>query len=449
MEEREQLRQWEVAYLWHPETTRKDQLKWGYKMIVEGKGYILKDVDGKEYIDGLGGMECTGVGHGRKEIIDAMAEQGRKLEFEHIFDFFVHEPVIKVAKKLAELTPGDLQHVMFGASGSDSVEIALKIARQYQAMKGFPRRYKVISRWDSFHGVTMGALGANGFTNLREPFEPMAPGFRHIPHPSCCDCPFGKHYPDCDLECAETFEREVILEGPETVAAFIGESISCARGIQPPPKEYWPKIREVCNKYGILLIDDEILIGAGKSGRFYACEHYDYVPDILVTGKGISSGYFPISAVVVKPEIYEVFQDEEAFLHPQTFQGHPIGCAVVLKNLEIIERENLVKNAEIVGKYFTEQLNALASNHPQVISHVTGKGLPHSILLYPKIGSKVVDFEMMVTIRERAYELGLICRFEEKRYIMFCPPLVFDKEAVDQSVKIWDQVFNEIEKEYL
>lgn len=450
MDRKEELRQQALSYVWHPDTLRKDLVKWGTKIMIEGEGYKLKDIDGKEYIDALGGMECTSVGHGRHEIVDAMAEQGKKLEFEHIFYHFTHEPVVNLSKKLAEITPGDLQYAFFANSGSDAVEISLKIAKNYQAIKGFPNRYKVFSRWNSFHGVTMGALSVNGMTGVRGSFGPLIPGSRHIPPPDCYHCYYGKEYPDCNIDCAEALEKEVSFEGPKTVAAFIGEPIACSSGVIPPPKEYWPKIREICDKYGVLLIADEVLIGFGKSGKLFACENYNLVPDMLVMGKGITSGYFPMSAVIVKPEVYETFEgNNEPFLHPQTYPGHPVGCVAALKNIEIIEKENLVKNAEIIGKYFGKQLETLAHDHPRVVANVNGEGLPRHVLLHTEIGSKTVDEEMMTKIRERAHELGLINRIEPPNYIMFCPPLIFDKEAVDKTVEIMDQICSEIEKEYL
>jgi putrescine aminotransferase len=450
MDRKEELREQDLSYVWHPETLRKELVKWGAKIIAEGKGYKLKDIDGKEYIDALGGMECTNIGHGRQEIIDVMTKQGKKLEFEHIFYYFTHEPVINLSKKLAEVTPGDLQYTFFGNSGSDAIEVSLKMAKNYQAIKGFPNRYKVFSRWNSFHGATMGALSVNGMTGIRGSFGPLVPGSRHLPPPDCYHCYYGKKHPNCNIDCAEALEKEILLEGPKTVAAFIGEPIASSSGVIPPPKEYWPKIREICDKYGVLLIADEVLIGFGKSGKLFACENYDLVPDMVVMGKGITSGYFPLSAVIVKPEIYETFQDKnEPFLHPQTYQGHPIGCAVALKNIEIIERENLVKNAEVTGKYFGEQLKTLANNHPQVIANTNGKGLPHHVLFHPEIGSTTTDTEMMIKIRERAYELGIISRIEPPNYIMFCPPLVFDKEAVNKTMEVMDQVCSEIEKGYL
>jgi len=447
MEDKKQLQDQDLSYVWHPFTQMEEQKRWGSKIIVEGKGCKLKDIDGKEYIDAMGGLFTTAVGHGCSEIIESMKEQGEKLEFMSLFDFFTNEPAIKLSRKLAEVTPGNLQYVHFGCSGSDVVEIALKIARQYQKRKGFPNRYKIIARRNSFHGVSMGALSANGVTEFREAFEPLVPGFRHIPAANCYHCPFGRKYPDCDIDCAKALEQQIIFEGPETVAAFIAEPVPAAGGVIDPPPEYFPKIRQICDKFGVLLIADEILDGFGKVGTLFACELYSIVPDILLMGKAISSGYFPLSAVIVKPEIYQAFlgsTSKEAFLHGQTYQGHPVGCAAGLKNIEIIERENLVRNAREIGEYLEEKLKTLLDL--KIVANITGKGLLRSIELRDKRGEQI-SHSKGVKIREKAYELGLICRFQINSLIM-SPPLIITKQEVDQIVDILRKTLVEAEKSY-
>lgn len=446
MDKKKDLLAEDLNYIWHPFTQMQELQKWGSKIIVEGSGCRLRDVDGKEYIDGMGGLFTTAIGHGRKEIIEAMAEQAKKLEFMSLFDFFTNEPAIKLGKKLAEITPGDLQYVQFGCSGSDAVEIALKIARQYQQRKGFSNRYKIIARRRSFHGVSMGALSANGVTEFREAFEPLIPGFRHIPPANCYHCSFGKKYPDCEIDCAQALEQQIVFEGPETVAAFIAEPITAAGGIFDPPIEYLTKTREVCDRYGVLFIADEILNGFGKTGTLFACEFYKIVPDILTMGKALSSGYFPISAVIVRPKIYEAFlgpTNKEAFLHGQTYQGHPIGCAASLKNIEIIEKEELVKKAKETGNYLGEKLRTLLDF--QIVANITGKGLLRSIVLKNKCTAEEIPYEIGVKIRERAYELGFICRFQVSSLVI-SPPLTLSREEVDKMIEILEQTLSEAEK---
>lgn len=443
MKDKERLQRDDLNYNWHPFTQMEEQKKWGSKIIVKGEGIWLQDVEGKRYIDAMGGLFTTAVGHGCKEIIDAMKEQGEKLEFVSLFDFFTNEPAIKLSKKLADITPGNLQYVQYGCSGSDVVEIALKMSRQYQKMKGFPNRYKIFARMGSFHGVSMGALSANGITAFREAFEPLVPGFRHIPPSNCYRCPFHKSYPECETYCAEVLEQNVLFEGPETVAAFIGEPVPSAGGVFDPPLEYWTKVQEICRKYDIILIIDEILTGFGKVGTLFASELYKIQPDILLMAKAITSGYFPLSAIIVKPEIYQAFlgsSTRDAFLHGQTYQGHPIGCAAALKNIEMIERDKLVEHAREAGDYLGEKLNNLLDF--KMVANITGKGLLRSIVLRDKTGEREIPYDVGVKVRERAYELGLICRFQINSLVM-SPPLIIEKDEVDMIVKILKKTLTE------
>jgi adenosylmethionine-8-amino-7-oxononanoate aminotransferase len=448
MANRHQLQAQDLEHNWHPFTQMQEQRNWGSKVIVEAKGMTLKDADGREYMDAMGGLFTTAVGHGRKEIIDAMQRQGEKLDFVSLFDFFTNEPAIELSKKLAHMTPGDLHYVQYGCSGSDAVEIALKMARQYQRRRGFTNRYKIIARIGSFHGVSMGALSANGVTAFREPFEPLVPGFRHIAPANCYHCPFGRTYPNCDIDCAQALEKQILFEGPETVAAFIAEPVPSAGGVFEPAPEYWPAIQEICRKHDVLLIVDEILDGFGKVGTLFACELYGIEPDILLLAKAITSGYFPLSAVIVKPAIYEAFlgpTNREAFLHGQTFQGHPVGCAAALKNIEIIEDEKLVDNAREVGKYLGEQLQGLLDL--DIAANATGVGLLRSLGLTHPAGDGEVHYEAGVKIRERAYELGLICRFQVNSLVM-SPPIIMTREDVDRAASILRQTLTEAEKRF-
>lgn len=440
----EKLYQADLEHLWHPLTQMSELKCRRSKIIVEGKGIRVKDIYGREYIDLAAHLSANVIGHGRKEIAEVVAEQMKRLEYVSLFDFFATEPAIELAERLAEITSGNLKYVCFGCSGSEAIEIALKISRQYQIRKGFSNRYKVISRMDSFHGATMGALSVNGLTELRRFFEPLVPGSRHIPTVNCWHCPFAKKYPSCGIECAEALERQIIFEDPETVAAFVAEPVPVPRGVVPPPKEYFPEIREICDKYGVIFIADEIVTGFGKTGKMFACEDY-VTPDIMVLGKGLSSGYFPISAVVVKPEIYDAFlgqTNKEAFLHGQTYQGHPVGCVVALKNIEIIEKENLVARAVEVGNYFHQELQKLLRH--EIVCRIMGKGILQSVELIDRETKRKISYREGVRLREKIFELGCICRIQGSSLIMF-PPLVLTKEDVDEIVDIIDRAISEVE----
>lgn len=306
----------------------------------------------------------------------------------------------------------------------------------------------MIARRNAYHGVTMGALSATGFSIYRKSFEPLVPGFYHIPAPDCFHCPLNKKKENCEIECAKVLEEEIIFQGPDTVAAFITEIISISTGVIIPPPEYFPIIANICKKYGILLIADEISTGFAKTGKMFACEHYNLIPDMIVIGKGLSSGYFPISATVVTPEIYETFLgkgEEVAFMHGQTFQGHPLGCAVALENIRIIEKEKLADRAQRVGKYLHEKLLTL-SNH-EMVARVSGIGLILSVELVDiKEGTSIPD-SLGLKIREKAYELGLRCRFQ-KGSLGIVPPLVLSEEECDRIVRILDKAIEWAEQEF-
>jgi len=291
----------------------------------------------------------------------------------------------------------------------------------------------------------MGALSANGITELRESFEPLLPGFTHIPPCNCYHCHFGKEYPNCNIECAEALEKLILFEGSQSVAAFITEPIPAhpRGGVTEPPKEYFPRIREICDKYGALFIADEIFTGFGKTGKMFACEHYNVIPDIMTIGKGLSSGYFPISATIVKPKVYEAFlgpTHKHACMHGQTDQGHPLGCAVALKNTEIIEREKLVENAEIVGKYLRKKLEG-TSKYSRVAS-IRGKGLLQSIELIDNVTGKEISYKEGMKLKEKAYRLGLICKFQASSLMLY-PSLTLTKKEVERRAELMAQVLSD------
>jgi adenosylmethionine-8-amino-7-oxononanoate aminotransferase len=272
-----------------------------------------------------------------------------------------HEPTIpkiKLAKKLADITPGSLSKVFFANSGTESIETALKIAWKYQKLSGFSNRYKVIGP-NEYHGSTFGAMStgwrAPSFT--WEDFPPRISSMVHVAPPYCPACWFNLKYPDCNLLCANYIEKVIQREAPETVAAFIGAPLVAELCFFPPP-EYWPMVRSICNKHGILLILDEVMTGFGRTGKMFGCEHWNIVPDILVVAKALGSGYVPISAAIVRKEIAQKFEGgpKEVLKHSYTFEGHTVACAAALANLEILERKKLVQNSHAMGKYLFDQL---------------------------------------------------------------------------------------------
>lgn len=442
----EELRSKAKDHIVFPVVSPQEVSKMGPLVLTRGEGIYVWDVDGKRYMDSMAsGVYAVHVGYGRKDIAKAMAEQASRLHYFCPYGY-ISEPVIRLGEKLAQLAPGELSITFFTCDGSEAVESAFKIAKQWAYHKGYRRKYKIISRRRAYHGSTMGALAATGtMSPLREIMEPLPPGYRFASAPYCYRCDFGLTYPACGLLCAKSVEQIILHEGPDNVAAFIGEMVMAAGGCIVPPPEYWPKIREICSKYGVLLIDDEVVCGFGRTGKFFGVEHYGIEPDIMTMAKSLTSGYSPLGATMTRKEIIE---DMPAFWHVHTFNNHPVSCTASLENIRIIEEENLVQNSAVVGKYLLNGLQSL-SHHPTV-GEVRGLGLLTAI-----------EFVRDRTTRERfpenqgfcgrvmdlALEQGLILRQVED-IIEFCPPLIITKPEVDEMIQITDRAITQAEKEF-
>nr|WP_047151697.1 aspartate aminotransferase family protein [Aneurinibacillus tyrosinisolvens] len=334
-------------------------------IAVSGEGSWVTDIDGNRFLDGMSGLWCVNVGHGREEIAEAAAEQMKTLAYFPLNQS--HVPAIRLADKVSEWLQGDYR-IFFSNSGSDANEVAFKIARQYHNQNGEPTRHKFISRHRAYHGNSMGALAATGQANRKIKYEPLGTGFQHVPPPYCYRCPFGKTYGECNIDCAQIYEDVINWEGAETVAGVILEPVITGGGVIVPPPEYLSKVREICNKYGVLLIVDEVICGFGRSGKNFGHQNYGVKPDIVAMAKGITSAYSPLSATAVRAELYESFKEpgkDNHFRHVNTFGGNPVSCAVALKNLEIIEEEKLVERAEYLGIQLRNKLDALL-DHPNV-----------------------------------------------------------------------------------
>jgi adenosylmethionine-8-amino-7-oxononanoate aminotransferase len=421
----------------------------GFTVFTEGKGCRLTDAKGKKYLDFWACIMFNNVGWGRREIADAAYAQMVNLHFAP-----THEPTVpkvKIAAKLADITPGSLSKVCFGLGGTDSIETALKIAWKYQRLSGFPNRYKVIGGY-TYHGSTFGAMstGWRAPTFTWEDYPPMLPGMIHVASPYCSKCDFGLAYPSCDLLCARQVEWAIQREMPETIAAFIDVPIPAAAHIPPP--EYWPMVRSICDKYGILLILDEVQSGFGRFGKMFACEHYDVVPDIMVFGKGITSGYIPMGAAIVREEIAGKFEGgpKETLKHSYTFEGSPVACAAALANIEIIEREKLVENSERIGKYLFEQLQSLHRHN--IVGEIRGGlGLDCEVELVKNAEngqefSPEENNRIGGLLKKRLMELGLFGPFGNPLAVV--PSLIIGKSEVDEIVSKFDKVIGEIAKQF-
>jgi len=344
-------------------------------VVDHAKGVWIYDKSGKKYLDATGGAVVVGIGHGVPEIIAAIKEQADRISYSYGLQF-TSEPQENLARELADFAPGDLSHVFFSSGGSEAIETAFKIARDYFLATGKPGKHKVIARWRSYHGNTFGALSATGSVARRRPYSPYLLDFPHIAPPYCYRCFLGKTFPDCRLACADELERAILQEGPEQVAAFIAEPVigSSAPGIAPPDG-YYDRIREICDKYDILFIVDEILCGMGRTGKNFAIDHWNVVPDILVAAKGLTCGYAPLGATVVRPKIHSaIWEHSGEFPHGFTYGGNPMSCAIGLAVLRYIKSNGLVERSAAMGAYLLEQLRKELGGFP-IVGDISGRGL--------------------------------------------------------------------------
>ncbi|MBM4467327.1 MAG: aminotransferase class III-fold pyridoxal phosphate-dependent enzyme, partial [Chloroflexi bacterium] len=346
-----------------------------YPVAERGEGIYLYDAAGKRYLDASGGPVVVNIGHGVAEVVQAMAEQAGRVAYAHA-EMFTTQVLEEYARALAEIVPLPDPRFFFLSSGSEAVETAIKFARQVQIDRGEPGRYMVISRWRSYHGTTLGALAVSGRAHLRQPFLPLMQDLPQIPPPYCYRCPWDQSYPGCDIDCAQALEAAVRLAGPENVAAFIAEPISGASlGAAAPPPEYWPLVREICDRYGLLLIADEVMTGFGRTGRWFAMQHWDVVPDVIVMAKGAAGGYFPLSITAVRGEWVEVIRKGHGdFVHGGTFSHHAVGAAAGLAVLRYLQKNDLVTASAVKGKALGEKLSAALGDLP-CVGDVRGMGL--------------------------------------------------------------------------
>ena len=370
------------------------------------------------------------VGHGRTKIAEAVADQLGALHYANTFAYPA-VPTIKLSKKLAELAPGDLNRVFLASGGSEAVDTALKIIRQYHVNNGEPRRTKFIARRGSYHGVSVGALSMNSAPTVhREIWDPMLINTKFVG------------------ETAEDVEEMIKFEGPETVAGFITEPISVPKGMKVPDDDYWPKVREICDRYGVLMVADEVITGFGRTGKMFAMEHWNVTADLMTFAKGVTSGYQPVGGVMVTNKVYDAFKGDgdKTFTHGYTYSGHPAGAAAALANLAIIEEENLVQNSAETGAYLKGQLETLKEH--SMVSEVHGTGLLLSIeLLEDKATGKPFpkDAPKLKRLVEEMENRGMLTRAEP--YLYIAPPLILTREEADEIVSIIDEALTVVEKE--
>lgn len=419
----------------------------GLRVFDRGEGSLIYDVQGREYIDGIAGLWVVNAGHGRAAIAEAMGKQAARLAYASAANYTT-VPAVKLAEMLAERTPGDLNRVFFCSGGSEAVESAIKIAKQVQAMRGFPRRYKIIARRGSYHGMTYGAMSLTQ-TRVEKYFGPFMYGVSHVPHPNRYRSDFGVDGEQADIMAAKAIEQEIEYQDPETVAAVIGEPISTAAGVHVPSKVYWQMVREICDKHGVLLICDEVINGFGRTGKLFAQELFGIQGDIMTVAKGLSSGYAPIAAAIVSDRVFDIFkeQKETPMGHLLTFGGHPVASAAAVKNLEIFDKEKLVDRAEEMGAYLGARVEELRA-HP-TIGDVRGVGMVWGAELVTSKQNKTQwgkDAPFIRRLNELTIERGLVTRVWD--VLHFAPPLVITKAEIDRMLAIADEALTIAESEF-
>jgi adenosylmethionine-8-amino-7-oxononanoate aminotransferase len=410
-------------------------------MIVRGEGPWIWDDRGKRYLDGLSGLFVTQVGHGRAELADAAAAQARELACFPLWSY-AHPRAAELAERLASLAPADLNRVFFTTGGSEAVESAWKLARQYFRAIGQPHRYKVISRYIAYHGTTMGALSITGVPAIKAPFEPLVPGAIKVPNTN--------PYRPAPIDPAEAIALAIELEGPESVAAVFLEPVQNSGGCFPPTDGYFQRVREICDETGVLLVSDEVICAFGRLGHWFGSERYEYEPDIITMAKGMTSGYSPIGGLLAREHLIEPFlQGTDTFLHGITFGGHPVSCAVALANLDLMEREGLLENVRTNEAAFRATLEKL--HDLPIVGDVRGAGYFFGIeLVKDKATRETFDEDererlLRGYLSRALYDAGLICRADDRGdpVVQLAPPLTVGQTEFDYIEQVLRSVLTE------
>jgi hypothetical protein len=425
-------------------------------IIVRGEGTHVYDVNGKEYSDGISGLFTNALGHGRPEFAAAAAESMNNMTFFPIWTY-AHPKAIELAEKVASLAPGDLNRVFFTTGGAEANESAWKLARQYHKMRGDTDRYKVISRDIAYHGTTLGALTITSLESYRQPFEPLVPGAIKVPAVNFYRA--ETHADDFEaygLWSAQQIEEALLREGPETVAAVFLEPVQNAGGCFTPPPGYWQQVRAICDRYGVILVSDEVICAFGRLGTWFGGQKYDYVPDIITCAKGITAGYAPLGAMIVSDRLAEPFQEGDvAFQHGFTWAGHPLSASIALTSIGIIERENVLGNVMANEDYFRQSLNDLKDL--PIVGDVRGTGYFWGVELVKDQATKGTwegdEAERLLRgfVSPEMFRRGLICRSDDRGdpVVQLAPPLISTRDDIDFMVGTLREVFTEAVKRFL
>ncbi len=443
----QELQAIDAAHHIHPFTDGAELAAKGARVITKAKGVFLTDSEGNEILDGMSGLWCVSIGYGREELARVAAQQMTQLPYYNTFFQTTHVPVIALSARLAELAPGDLNHVFYAGSGSEANDTNIRLVRHYWAAKGKPGKKVIISRHNAYHGSTMGGASLGGMKPMHEQGGLPIPDITHIDQPHWYEEGGDKTPEEFGLERARQLEAKIKELGEDKVAAFIAEPIQGAGGIVIPPTTYWPEIQRICDKYEILLIADEVICGFGRTGNWFGSQSLNIRPHIMTVAKGLSSGYVPIAASIVCDEVADVVAKAGEFNHGYTFSGHPVACAVSLENLRIIEEEKILENVrEVTAPYLAKKWATLA-DHP-LVGEARSYGLLATVALTPdkKTRAKFASptGEVGLRCRERCFQNNLVMRHVGDRMII-APPLVITSEEIDilieRAIKSLDETY--------
>ncbi|MCV2873548.1 aspartate aminotransferase family protein [Defluviimonas sp. WL0050] len=451
-----ELQALDAAHHMHPFTEDAALAKKGARIITRGKGVYLTDSEGHEILDGMAGLWCVNLGYGRKDLAEVAARQMEELCYYNTFFQTSHVPAIALAAKIAELAPGDLNHVFYAGSGSEANDTNIRLVRRYWEVKGKPEKNIIIARKNGYHGSTMGGGSLGGMAGIHAQGGLPIPNITHIGQPHWYEEGGDMTPEEFGLIRARELEDKINELGVDRVAAFIGEPVQGAGGVVIPPSTYWPEIQRICDKYGILLIADEVITGFGRTGNWFGSDTLGIKPHIMTIAKGLSSGYAPIGGSIICDEVYNtVANSGEDFNHGYTYCGHPVAAAVALRNLEIMEEENILDHVRNVAHpYLAKKWSALA-DHP-LVGEARLIGLMGTIALTPDKATRAAFASETGTIgyrcRERCFANNLVMRHVGDRMII-SPPLVIKPEEIDvfieRATKSLDETYAEIKADGL
>lgn len=448
----EALQQQARDHLWMHFSRQSTLEKDGVPVIVRGDGHRIWDDQGREYFDGLAGLFVVNAGHGRARLAEASAKQANELAFFPLWSY-AHPAAIELAARLADYAPGDLNRVFFSSGGGEAVETAFKLAKYYWKLRGKPGKHKVISRAVAYHGTPQGALAITGLPGIKEMFEPVVPGGFRVPNTNIyrAEEMGAPTEPEAFGEwAANRIEEAILFEGPETVAAVFLEPVQNSGGCFPPPPGYFKRVREICDKYKVLLVSDEVICAFGRIGEIFACNAFGYVPDMITCAKGITSGYAPLGATIVSDRVYEPFRSgDTAFYHGYTFGGHPVACAVALENLDIFEEEKLCERVRENSPLFRAELEKL-SDLP-IVGDVRGEGYFFGIELVKDKATRETfneeESERLLRgfLSKALFDAGLYCRADDRGdpVVQLAPPLTIGPDEFREIGGILREVLGE------